>query len=78
MTSIRTGTKPPATGWPLSGATTNQSTRTASRPSPSPSSHIGARGSRGRARPKAAPYSPAQKQKLAIRGTPKGGTGSVG
>ena len=78
VTSMRRGTKPPATGWPLSGATTNQSTRVASRPRPSPSSHIGARGSRGSARPKARPYSPAQKQKLTIRGTPKGGTGSVG
>ena len=45
---------------------------------PRPSSHIGARGSRGRASPKPRPYRPPQKHRLAINGTPKGGTGLVG
>jgi hypothetical protein len=31
----------------MNGATTNQPTRAASRPSPSPNSHVGARGGRG-------------------------------
>ena len=77
-TSMRSGTKPPATGWPLSGAATNQPTTAASSPRPRPSSHIGARGSRGRASPKPRPYRLPQKHRLAINGTPKGGTGLVG
>ena len=36
VTSMRRGTKPPATGWPLSGATTNQSTSDGEQAEPEP------------------------------------------
>ncbi len=51
VVSFLAGTKPPATGSPFTGATTNQPISTDRRPTPRPRSHIGGRGNHGRAKP---------------------------
>jgi hypothetical protein len=70
---------PPASGMLLIAGTTNWPTSAAAMPRHSPLSHMGAEaGNDGSTRPNAAPQSPPQKHRLAIRGTPNGGIPSVG
>src|SRR5829696_1651295 len=68
---------PCATGWPLSGATTNQPTRVgAIAPNSKPASHTGQlRGMRSATSAHTMPHTPPQKARLRTAGTPKGGIG---
>jgi len=67
--------KLPNMGCPLSGATTTQPTRIATRARPRPHSHKGLVG-QGAKMPDAAPYSPPQKHPLITAGMPNGGVGA--
>src|SRR5580658_279550 len=71
--------QPPATGKPLIAGTMNRPTNAAAMPSPNPRTHIGYDAGRlGSTSPNTAPQTPPQKHRSMIRGTPSGGTPSVG
>src|SRR3546814_2878627 len=77
---MRPGTKPPATGWPLSGATTNQAT-SVGKIAPNSSAAIqypAPRGNLGSTQEKTKPQTPTQKASEITFGTPHGSVGAIG
>src|SRR3546814_14540610 len=77
---MRPGTKPPATGWPLSGATTNQAT-SVGKIAPNSSAAIqypAPRGNLGSTQEKTKPQTPPQRASEITFGTPNGSVGAIG
>src|SRR3546814_10624645 len=77
---MRPGTKPPATGWPLIGATTNQATSVGNI-APNSSAAIqypAPRGNLGSTQEKTKPQTPPQNASETTCGTPNGLVGAIG